>query len=134
MANYLLKTVTSTYSKIVLNRKDVGFTRLITSGENAGKYIGRIGDEMVVAGSNSEAFHEICKVKNRIALCGSNDAELAREALQKRNARVAQQAAEEVAEMQKMLDVLKPVCSDSTLITEVFGGLMPRIKKRKVAI
>lgn len=134
MANYLLKPMTNTSAKIVLGRKDVGFVRQITSGENTGKWIGRIDDEMVIKNTQRDAFYEIVAVRNRIALCGVNDRAKASEALQKRNERVAQETRKEVEDFVNFSNDVLGVCSDKSLAREVLAGLAPRVKKRRVHI
>ena len=134
MANYLLKPMTNTSAKIVLGRKEVGFVRQITTGENTGKWVGRIENEMVIQNTQRDAFYEIVAVRNRIALCGVNDRAKATEALHKKNERVAQQARKEVEEFINFSNDIFGACKDKSLALEVFAGLAPRVKKRRIHI
>ena len=131
MANYILKALTKTSFNIVLGRKDVGFVRQINSGENTGKWIGRIDNEMVICNSSKEAFYEIVKVRNRIALCGVNDETKAIEALNKRNEAVTKDAIETA---NKFKEILSITSKDPEIHQLISKRLVPQLKKRKIMI
>lgn len=52
------------------------------------KWVGKIGNDHVQGYDAEHAFREIVRVKNRIDLCGVNNEEKARAALEKRNAEI----------------------------------------------
>jgi hypothetical protein len=54
-----MKPETRTVWRITSNRKRVGFVRLVETGDNAGKYVARIGNDTEIAADPRTAFDAV---------------------------------------------------------------------------
>ena len=84
------------------------------------QWVGKIGTDIVIAASPDAAFREIVKVQNRVALCGVNDEQKAREALAARN-----------AEARRNADEFNALMRDAGLTKY---GVGVSVRRRKIAI
>lgn len=86
MSNYYLKTQATDMYQITLSRAVVGFVRKVRQGENEGKFVGKIGDVVKYEPTAQAAFDAAVRACNRIAICGEDNEEKAREVIAERNA------------------------------------------------
>jgi len=128
---YLMETVSPTTASIRLGRAKIGHA--VQKHDGSGAWYGSMtvdGRRFEYTGPKANMLHGLVQQANRVALCGRNDAELARKALDERNARVAAQAAADWEANAPIREMLNKVAAD----LGVRLPSSPRMRSTKVAI
>lgn len=98
---YYLQITDSVYT-VTRNRKKVAS---IFQRNSDKKWVGKFGNDYVIAETPHKAFEEVVRALNRISICGVNNAEKAKAALEKRNEEIRKSNADFVNFVKGLRDI-----------------------------
>lgn len=130
MSRARLQQISATVFAITSGREKIG--QVVRKHDGSGFY-GRMqagrGHVESTLGDATAVFHDLVTKANRIALCGRDDAQAAREALEKRNAEVLKAQAAAAAD-----PIMRDIAAVAQSLGIPFRLRAPRVRSRRISI